>query len=456
MYELFFVAMTLHPHRYFMKKLLVATVGGAVPAVKFAIESHHPDYILLLTTPGSEERNIPELLVLLRTANLDTIPCEQCCIGNENDAQHLFQRYLDEIEKCKQRLGDDVELAIDFTSGTKAMTAALFAAGVALNSDQVFYVYSEHRDKLGRAVQSDRIMAFAPIFAIAERELAEARRLFNEADYANAARLAMSVHRSVIDKIDKKDVFVSRTWTIWQLGQAYAAWDAFEWEKAAKTIRENMKNVLLPDGEKERLCRQVEFCDTIAANEYAEERLFDLYANAQRRWTQKRHDDALSRLYRAFEYMIQVELRKECGIDSSKTSTQEIRERCPKIHESTLSRFQGDEYERILKIGLRSGLVVLAEFGNRLGTDLAEAYFGQPWVPGNEQPNHSGSLKGLLENRNRSYLAHGSEPVKQATVTGLMDILKKLLVQKFGEKHFETLLETATFVKIGPRPATSK
>jgi CRISPR-associated protein (TIGR02710 family) len=134
----------------------------------------------------------------------------------------------------------------------------------------------------------------------------------------------------------------------------------------------------------------------------------DLLANAERCAHRGRYDDAVARLYRATELLAQIRLRRVYDIQTGDVwlDSPAIAE-CPaalelleKARAQAVPLSEGsrgaDTRDRQVKIGLWQAYSLLGALGDPLGEHfLAD----------------SRHLKGFLEMRHRSILAHGLDPV---------------------------------------------
>lgn len=427
-------------------KILALTVGTGrnrtdiAQAISFSIQTIQPDRVVFLTSSKTHEETMPHIQAFLKEGPA----WEEHLIGNENDVQFLYAKYRDLLEPfCAPG-----ELHVDFTSGTKAMSAALFAAGIALNAKQVYYVTGK-RDETGRVMKSEEVMAIHPAQVIADRELAEARRLFNEMDYDAAWKLAERTQRHW----KKGSRMAALANTIRHVGKAYAQWDRFEWDNAAKTILEHLKPKwgLQEYADIDLLKRQGEFCRRLQKGFFDKARLMDLLANARRRFRQGRYDDALSRLYRAYEYLLQIELMDKYRINTSTVTLEELQafQLSEATKEKMTQRVKWSDGK--IKLGLRDCLELLAELGSPVGKKLIGRYWNGPWQPGDtgDTPTvNSGPLQQYLNKRNDSYLAHGTQPAERQIVSNLLELYEEALRKLVFPTDFEEVYGLASFIKI--------
>jgi hypothetical protein len=158
-------------------------------ALVLSIRHHRPDRVWLLVTTKSQEETVPLMLREMRR----TPPVELKSLDQKDDAE-ACQRAAHQLISCRIRAGASPgDLVVDYTSGTKAMSAGLFAAAVAAGVETITYV-SGLRDEGGRVLPgSERFLSFAPRSLFAEREMNVARRLFDANLFEAAEALAASV-----------------------------------------------------------------------------------------------------------------------------------------------------------------------------------------------------------------------------------------------------------------------
>jgi CRISPR-associated protein (TIGR02710 family) len=422
---------------------LVMTVGTGrsrtdiAKALSFAVEYHKPQQVVLLCSPVTAEQTLPHIKPFLLDQK---ISFRSYTISNENNVQSLYQDYL----KILQELGDPRCITVDFTSGTKAMSAALFAAAVALEVGEVSYILGP-RDQTGRVVESTEVSSFCPELVFAERQLDKARMLFNKLDFYAAWELAKRYDKT----LPADSPLRVQAKTIVLVSQAYDLWERFQWKRASHLLRKAANpREGLTGVRRERLEANADFTRTLAERPYGEERLFELYANAGRRLEQGRYDDALSRLYRAYEYLVQNRLKGGFDVDTSNLTLQKIEELPLSRRAHCRLHKKAEECRGPLKLGMVDAIGLLAELKDAVGIKLFEMYWGRPFRRGlspNPQKHH-GLLQNCLNQRNRSFLAHGTDPAKEETVRSMLEAYGELLKQSMAPKAFDKLSRDSVFI----------
>jgi len=125
---------------------------------------------------------------------------------------------------------------------------------------------------------------------------------------------------------------------------------------------------------------------------------YDLLANAKRRAElEDKFDDAIARIYRAIEALAQFRLGFKYGIKTSDVRPKQIPESLREEYE----RRYVDEKTSKIRLPLFASYNLLEKHGDELG----KRFFAQ----------YENKLRSVLDQRNRSILAHGFDSLKQDT-----------------------------------------
>lgn len=309
--------------------------------------------------------------------------------------------------------GGDYRVAVDFTGGTKCMSAAL--ALVARRWPCRFsYVGGARRSKDGVGVVEsgfERVVLSAnPWDALGYQAVEDAVTVFNHGGYAAAAALLDRATKSASDAAVKRELS-----TLKAVIDAYVAWDRFDHARARQRFDDAIKNrndlaAIFADAQE--LIRRIE-CHKASIAELTDQTepttawVADLLRNAERRAAEHRFDDAVARLYRAFEALAQVRLREQHDISDTKAVL------LSSLPDRLQKEWNGRARDGQLFLGLRDAWRLLQELGDDLGARFAEA--------GLDQDERS-----PLVARNQSILAHGFLPASQTVYTQLHDGLCRL------------------------------
>ena len=154
--------------------------------------------------------------------------------------------------------------------------------------------------------------------------------------------------------------------------------------------------------------------------------LCELLNNASRRISEGKYDDAVARLYRAFELIAQIKLR-EYGLDDlseEKFTLGDLEDRSIDVEKY---KDCADEKGK-LKLGLKKKFELLKD----LGWDKVKGIYLD-----------NRRIQGLLSKRNESILAHGLKPIDKKSAIDLFSEVEK--IAKNMVKDYDELKERGKF-----------
>jgi len=367
-------------------KALVISVGtGTRPDAQaslahglcYSIASNNPDYILFIVTPESKEKTLP-----LIKANLGDYDkrVEEHLITNSDNLVKLYSEFCNLIRDLKKQFKI---VAVDFTSGTKAMSSALSMAGCMLEVDQLCYITGPKKNGITINGQEEALIV-TPFEITADRKYAEAVTLFNRYQYAAVLLIIEEVER-----MTSSDKVLGKFRELKSCAMAYSAWDKFDHQAAMQCLA----GVSSSDFNENK-----RFLNELAKNPDKEPRyIADLINNAKRRAEEGKYDDAVARLYRTIELLSQYSLKNYGINDTSKVPVNQIPERL-------IEKYQLGQKEEV-KVALDLGWNILAEKGDPAGIKYVE----------------DNSLKDSLGKRNKSIFAHGLTPLSQDDFTKFLE-----------------------------------
>ena len=392
-----------------MRKSLVITVGTGIGKNKDAtrsiahgivtsIKNSHPDSIVFVATMESEEKTIPEIKRQLP----DLPPYELILIQNMNDVNEVFEKVSDKLRDLKK---DGQDVVVDFTSGTKAMSAG---AVLAATSEVAMLSYVAGKRVGGKVpTGSEQVMVYSPINGMISIQEKIIEELFNSYQFMSALRilealLDMTTDPAIVGRLEKSRKIV----------EVYSLWDRFDHEKS--------RGLLF--GIDEIPSRNKEFLGRLSGSKEREPYyVADLLNNAERRFKEGKYDDAVARLYRTMELIAQYRLRKKFGIQSSDIDVD-------RLHLDLQEKYEKmrDKNGKI-RLGLIKDYELLGEMNEELGRKFL----------GNKR------LRNLLKKRNESILAHGLNIISG----DIYQELHKLTIEfaKVVVPHIEDLMEKSRF-----------
>ncbi len=392
-------------------KALVVTVGGTPLPIHKTIENCRPDLVFGITSPQSriEWRQIRDQLA----AAVSGSAFEEITADDPNDLVSCFEACWEAFDRITRRPeGDKAEVVAGPTGGTKLMSAALLLAASEAGATVVYI--SGERDKGGVGVVktgTERPMVSAhPYDLLARTAKQRLCEEFNNYRFESAMATCQEIAVRMPDRAS--GVFKA----LKKLCTGYRYWELFE----HKNARHNLKSGLAHFDRLESTChislgRISEFLETVSGNIDHLERLEsagdgglsaalmnDLLANARRRAHEGKYDDAVARLYRAFEMGAQVAFSETFNHSTSRFPLK-------RLDPETRQRLFPDRDEGArCDIGARDAYEVLAAVGHAAGIRYAEK---------------RNKFRDLLNSRNRSILAHGTEPLDEKAFSRLYEYI---------------------------------
>ncbi|MBQ8346966.1 MAG: hypothetical protein IJY17_05130 [Alphaproteobacteria bacterium] len=247
----------------------------------------------------------------------------------EFDADKCYEFFEQKFQILFQKGFSAEDFIIDFTHGTKAMSAALYAIGMRYRVSDFHYI-QRNSDKEGNLTDGETVRNFDASYARGLSVLDQCKTLFKTWQFSAATSL-LSIEKPTTKL---KGVFDN----VKMLADFYSAWDRLDYEKASeiypefempsfgfttppavkKWIRALAKPIAEPDE------KMHEVLPKIKLDENAEtvlNMMFDLYANGLRRLDAGQYEDAAIRAYRIAEMMGQFYLFRSGYISNRMSSS---------------------------------------------------------------------------------------------------------------------------------------
>ncbi|MDM7999848.1 MAG: TIGR02710 family CRISPR-associated CARF protein [Dehalococcoidia bacterium] len=382
--------------------LLVCTVGGEAAPVAAAIKGCSPARILFLLSPQTERKVQDEILPLLAKEGVRFSPgqYEMITVPDAQDFAGCVERIRGieaDVVKWSSR-GPDYRVVVDFTGGTKCMSAAL--ALVARPWACTYsYVGGTERSKAGVGVVIDgkekTYHTENPWDALGYQTAEEGIALFNKRDY----RATIDVVERDFSRVKSAKVKTELN-SLKMLAEGYLLWDLFnhgDAKQKLKDVERNINNLCRLTGDRHQdlkvtIVKHLGFLAQFSG-QWGHHTVVDLCANARRCAQRGRYDDGVARLYRAIEATAQLRLRDHYDLaDTGKVPI-------ARVPEPLRSKWASRARDGLLLLSLQDDYQLLESFGD----ELSER-FHRLSLSGKESP---------LGRRNMSILAHGFEPVKK-------------------------------------------
>ena len=288
----------------------LVSVGGSPAPVLFTLRHYRPRHVWYFCSAGS--RSVADEI----HAQLDWHP----------DRDVIEVEQFEELGPCYQALRSMVppllrkwnvpaaEVLVDYTGGTKTMSAALVLAATEL-FDRFSYVGGGQREKNGLGVTVDgkeRVLYQGnPWSALAVREVERASDLWAGCQFDAAAKVLRDTAQRVPQRLRFEAVAV--------VAEGMAARHRLDFRNAVRLLGSSAKTLpALFDGRDDAGLlpfsrRALEICGACSKDTAGPEFLQELLDNTLRTASQGRYEDAAARLYRAMEMQGQLWLAEATG-----------------------------------------------------------------------------------------------------------------------------------------------
>lgn len=384
--------------------LLICTVGGSEEPLIATLKHWQPARVWFVHTAETKESIEATIVPRAREEGAALNP-GQYDLFPLPDSQDL-ESCVDRLRQLTPQVrawaarGTDYGVVVDFTGGTKCMSAA-----IALQASRwpclFSYVGGTERTKGGVGIVvsgKEKILQKAnPWEALGHQAVGDFIVLFDQRALSAASKVAEQA-RDRVDRPDRKREFA----VLASLAKAYDAWDRFDHEGSRRHFGEVLKSAndlcaMLGSVRGEQVLDAIrqhatwleELC---AAGAPSLRHVLDLLANAKRRREEERFDDGLARIYRAIEATAQAALKERHGFESTEIPL-------GRLPESLRLKWEPRANEGVIPLGLQNAYALLAALEDPLGKKFLEAGLS--------------GAKSPLVARNRSLLAHGFERISR-------------------------------------------
>ena len=362
--------------------------------------------------------------------------------GDENDADAAYAHFDRVLEAVLHDAAPE-DVMVDFTRGTKAMSAALVLAATRRAVPRLRYV-TGRRDRRGMVEPgSEQVRGIRTTTVDGHRRLDLARALFVRGDFAAVAHVLPEPHGPLASLYPND--FVHTASAVRSAARFYAAWDRLD-HAAAATVE-----VAAPPSVDWRrfwptpdarawvgvLAREPERTDHPAMAARLRRLAVDLLANGERRVRQGQNEDALVRAYRLLELIGQARLFDH-GLDSANLDPD---------HDTVAAVQRESERKKRKPFSEGPGGRLLA---SRFQVGRLLRHCGDPLAKPLLRFDEETLLKPTL--RNNSVLVHGfaaRAPNDPASLRRLLQDLEELACDDCGE----AVPEVADWLQIARSPA---
>lgn len=396
-------------------KLMLMSLGGTPDPIIKSILTYTPEKVIFFASHASVPLSQTILEATSKKPALEFVITE-----NPNSLYECYAKARKCIDRAHKTNFAPDEIMVDYTGGTKVMTAALLLASLG-RSYRFNYVGGAVRDKngLGPVVKGHEVMfsEASPWAFFAEEERRQVVTLFNCRRFSAVIEILTSLDREMPPKITDYFGFIL------PLAQGFLLWDQFSHKSAQRFLEKGIMNIekymkVHGDNGLESFLRELKICKThlsellLKTNGLQKDDpslINDLLNNARRKMADKRFDDAAARIYRALELYGQIIFKDVAKCENSKVKLNIIPDRL----RDDFKKKYFDPYTKHLKLPQTATFEYLKAMGHEAGNRFFK---------------NLNEIKNIQSNRNSSILAHGRTPVSEKgaesifkTVSGFVD-----------------------------------
>lgn len=305
-------------------------------------------------------------------------------------------------------------------SAGAALAAAFLECG-----GMVYVAGKRERGLTGRVISgTERLISLTPVEFFIDYRRKQLLELFNSYQFEGCLEIVEDIKRKTSDReiLDEFEMLEN-------LILAYFYWDKFHHRESKKYLFKLSR--MINKRWSIKIDKNKGFIGKLSGNldkwekskkvqdEYSEEQLADLLANAERRAEEAKYDDAVARLYRAVELIAQMFLAKR-GIDTSHVKLKDFPEKWQKKY----------GLQEKIRLAQNQAFELLENFGENIGQKFRE----------------NKKLRNYLKYRNESILAHGLTPISPDIYTKLSEEVIQLSLYAFP--RVAKLMKEAKFPKL--------
>lgn len=425
-----------------MSKVLLITVGGSPKPIITAIRDLEPERTIFVCSDGPKGSNsqivgpgkpceirkgseviesLPNIPTYLELSNFDP-ERDLLLIKNPDDLSECYQLTTQAIRELREEY-QPFELMADYTGGTKTMSVSLAMAAFDYQIG-LYVTTSQERKDLIRVTGGEATERASTTLVNLERTVEQLLpTLLEQYNYS----AALSQLRQLLLSAELPSADKNRVQQLRDRLRGLDAWDRFDHATAWNFLSDCMEQPQLRELglflKKVMSSRSViaEFDASQGMRGHGYEVVQDLLLNADRRAKQERYDDAVGRLYRALELLVQIRLLQKYEI---KTGAVDVL----KLPESLREKYNALQSPNgKVQLPLLKSYELLSEWD---GDPLGQVYLSRK----NEIVN-------ALEVRNHSLFAHGFTPIS------------KVEYNRFS-KTARGFIEEGIAAAIAPKPLT--
>ena len=366
-----------------------------------SIHKIYPDYIVFFASEISKNviEHVKELFEadddeFIEGQDYEIILLEQ--VDNFNSCFEAFEQKIWQLDVFSE---EKYEIIMDYTSGTRTMSAAMACCGMFYSKDLITV---SGDNKNGIVTPGTESIQYQNLYKVYDKfALMRIRNYFN----ANRFYTASEILENIVDENINKENLLN-------LVKAYYAWDNMDFIVAYDYLTKvNLDGFELSEI-KDDLKVNLKALGAIVRSPHENLKncyiLASLINNSIRRAEEYKYDDAIARLYRAFELIAQIRL-STYRLISSDLDIDVLLEK--NVNQEFIDSLEKTRVDGKIKIGLIKDFEVLAELGDDLGLYFAE---------------NRNKINNLTIKRNNSILAHGLESLDKEDFDQFEELVENL------------------------------
>ena len=366
-----------------------------------SIQKIYPDYIVFFCSDLST-RTIDYITELFEAdddefiegQDYEIVVLDQ--IDNFNSCFEAFELKIWELDLLAE---EKHEIIMDYTSGTKTMSAAMACCGMFYSKDLITISGDRRNGVVSSGTES---IQYQNLYKVYDKfALMRVRNYFN----ANRFYTASEILENVVDESINTENMMS-------LVKGYFLWDNMEFEEAYEHLTKLDLNGFELSEIKDDLKFNLKALGAIVRSPHENLKncyiLASLINNSIRRAEEYKYDDAIARLYRAFELIAQIRL-SSYRLNSSDIDTDILLEN--NVSQEFIDGLEKTRDEGKIRIGLIKDFELLDALDDDLGKYFAE---------------NRNRINNLTKKRNNSILAHGLESLDKEDFEEFEEVVESL------------------------------
>ena len=380
----------------------------------------YPDYIVFFASELSKNTisYVEELFIADDDEFIEGQDYEIVILEDIDNFNDCFEAIEAEIWKFDMLSDEKHEIIMDYTSGTKTMSSAMACCGMFYSKDLITVSGDRKNGIVSLGTES---IKYQNLYKVYDKiSLMRMRNHFN----ANRFYTASEILETIVDvNLPKEDLI--------NLVKAYYAWDNMDFEIAYDYLTKVDLEKLAFNDIRDDLKINLKALGTIVRSPHENLKncyiLASLINNSIRRAEEYKYDDAIARLYRAFELIAQIRLGKY-GLKSSDIEVDILKDK--NVDGEFIEALEKTRQDGKIRIGLIKDFELLAELDDDLGKEFIE---------------NRNRINNLTIKRNNSILAHGLESLDKDDFDQFEELVESLALKL--DKDMKKFLNETRFAK---------